>query len=162
MWQGDLCESSFWPVSKFARTFWWNVTQEVAWAGWADAALAELFKFKTPESELWLDDTPPPPPTMAPPPRYPALASSPLSPARDAFVDNERIFDSFSSKPLALALPSVVVNVKIGWQFVRKQNKSLSMKKGNIWNISWIYVIWRPMLLCKECYRKACLKRDNI
>ena len=90
-----------------------NVTQEVACAGCAAAAPAELFKFKTPESRLWLDDTHPHPPTMAPP-HYPALASPPLSPARDAFVDNERIFDSFSSKPLALALPGVVVNVKIG------------------------------------------------
>ena len=94
-----MCESSalLYNVWKITRTFWRECHTGGRWL--VRAAAAELFKFKTPESEPWLDDTSPHPPTLAPPPilhlHHPLCAL----PATDAFVDNERIFDSFSSKP---------------------------------------------------------------
>ena len=89
-----------------------NVTQAGdEWLIWLMRAgrPAELFKFKPPECRPLVGWHPPPLPDTGASPCS-ALASPPLSPGRDAFVDNERIFDSFRSKPSALAY---FVNVRV-------------------------------------------------
>ena len=127
-----------------------NVTQAggewLVRAGWP----AELFKFKTPECRPLVGWHPRPPPDTGSSPRS-ALASPPLSPGCDAFVDNERIFDSFRSKPSALALLGVLV---INKKLMTSTIVDYSMTKPWLQALTfpWLFLDQNP---CSQQYGKS-------
>ena len=151
MWQNDFCVWVFFlPSCIMCLEIYADFPERMSHRRWLVRPRPSSLNSKP--LSLWalVGWHPPPPPDIGAPPSCTCI--TPFAPCpldTDAFVDNERIFDSFSSKPWVSALCLVLLwmfRVKFGWQFVTKTKYSLeqSMKKGNFIQISWmkIVVLW--------------------